>query len=450
MLKKIGFALGWIGFAIMLVFFVMQWAEMKARVDTDKQIHDAALDEIVEAKIKSRDGASPRTDRADRSAWSKETTEKMTAAMLEQTEQIAELRTKLEAANKEIRVLTPVAAPELAPSKTRELLKKGSEIEATAVLADGSSVLVGATDQEVDLGGGFKVGRQNHRSPFVVRLAPTGEPQWSFAFGNESGGEQRAHAVATLSDGSCIVGGCFSPDTQFRDVSGTFATRQSNGGTDCFVVKYDAAGHYQWLQTFGGASVDDTVYAISVRADGGCFVAGRFGDVVQFGADSLTCNSTQNGFISRFDAIGKFLWTRQIKCAPNGVNAAALGVCTVDDDTAAIVVGKFYGYAGFGDGLPNLKGEDDEDAFVAKYSLDGIVLWAKAAGGKGVDGATAVTANPDGTVTVKGSLTGAADFWLGEDLKRRLSNSKAGVLQFAVVVKAEDGSIKSLDPLDAK
>ena len=73
-------------------------------------------------------------------------------------------------------------------------------------------------------------------------------------------GDDRAHAVAPLSDGGFVV------------VGETASFGQ--GAADVFVFKVDERGDVVWQRTFGGTDID-IGYAVAVTPDGGCVVAGE-------------------------------------------------------------------------------------------------------------------------------------------------------------------------------
>jgi hypothetical protein len=71
-------------------------------------------------------------------------------------------------------------------------------------------------------------------------------------------------------------------------------------------------------------------------------------------------------------------------------------------------VGAFSGEANFG-GVP-LQSAGATDVFVVKYGTDGRVLWARRAGGVGMDAGVAVSVDPMGNARVTGAFSGTAEF----------------------------------------
>ena len=84
----------------------------------------------------------------------------------------------------------------------------------------------------------------------------------------------------------------------------------------------------------------------------------------------------------------------------------------IGDDGAAIVVGRFQGTVDLdpGPGTVNLTSAGSDDAFVARYSAGGALIWARRVGGASADVAYAVAVDAAGELLVSGSFQGTADF----------------------------------------
>ncbi len=112
---------------------------------------------------------------------------------------------------------------------------------------------------------------------------------------------------------------------------------------------------------------------------------------------------------------GRLVWVKRVGATryvtPQG--AAAL------PDGGALVTGFFCGTATFGPGEP---GETtfaspslaDYEIFLARYSRDGTLAWAKRAGGLGLDESHAVAAGPDDGALLTGYFAYSATFGEGE------------------------------------
>ncbi|MBN1394825.1 MAG: pre-peptidase C-terminal domain-containing protein, partial [Pirellulales bacterium] len=88
-----------------------------------------------------------------------------------------------------------------------------------------------------------------------------------------------------------------------------------------------------------------------------------------------------------------------------------------DSEGNAYVAGTFSGTVDFdpGVGVHNLTSAGGSDAFVAKYSSHGALIWVRAVGGAGDDAATGISLGPDNFVCISGSFSQTADFLSGPD-----------------------------------
>ncbi|MEN6494052.1 MAG: SdrD B-like domain-containing protein, partial [Thermoguttaceae bacterium] len=88
---------------------------------------------------------------------------------------------------------------------------------------------------------------------------------------------------------------------------------------------------------------------------------------------------------------------------------------TVDAAGNVYVAGSFSGTVDFdsGPGTYNLTSAGSKDAFVAKYSSTGALLWARSMGGTSSDEATGIAVAADGSVYASGHFAGTADFCSG-------------------------------------
>ena len=92
------------------------------------------------------------------------------------------------------------------------------------------------------------------------------------------------------------------------------------------------------------------------------------------------------------------------------------GITSLSDDST-VVCGSFSKSTTFGDGELNetvLISSGGLDIFVARYNLDGTLLWAKHAGGKSYEHVYSITSLSDNSTVVTGSFEGYATFGEGE------------------------------------
>jgi hypothetical protein len=184
-----------------------------------------------------------------------------------------------------------------------------------------------------------------------------------------------------------------------------------------------------------GNSFDDIAYGIALDKAGNVFITGNIvgssGWNAVFGKNqpNETILSINGMFVAKYDPTGKLLWVRQGGTNNNGVNG--YGVAT-DNSGNCYVTGRFYNETKFGEGQPNetiLKGTLSE-IFIAKYDPEGILQWAKSAGGSGdADTGFAIVTDASANVYITGSIENNVTFGKGEASEKTVSSS--GIKIFA-------------------
>jgi hypothetical protein len=120
-----------------------------------------------------------------------------------------------------------------------------------------------------------------------------------------------------------------------------------------------------------------------------------------------------------------FGWATQAGSPTYNDGGAAV---TTDAGGNAYVIGDFSGTAHFGSGAgaATLTSAGKQDAFVAKYSPLGVLLWAKDIGGPGgYDYGRAIAVDGSGNVLITGDVAGTAVFGAGEPAQTTLTSSAA-------------------------
>ncbi len=187
------------------------------------------------------------------------------------------------------------------------------------------------------------------------------------------------------------------------------------GATDGFVVKFNAAGERLWSAYFGGAN-EEAVTGVAVDLEGSVVITGRTS------SDNYIANDTSHqkvraggtdAFVAKFDADGVLIWStyyggsdgedigQGIACDPEN-NVVIVGRTTSSSSTYMVVDSAYQKNYG-GDALPGTYG----DAFVAKFSPDGVMHWGTYYGGLSGDEAQGVICDKSGDIYFVGSTLSA-------------------------------------------
>jgi hypothetical protein len=207
---------------------------------------------------------------------------------------------------------------------------------------------------------------------------------------------------------------------QFRNMA-TFGPGQPNqtvltatgSAQEIFIAKYDLNGFLQWAKRISTAQGEGN--GIGLDALGNVYVTGYFnlsgtfapGEVNQ---TTLVPVGGLDIFLAKYDNNGNFIWAKQAGSSFFD-QAEALAV---DPSGNSYVTGRFGSTARFGAGEGNQTDltapGSAEDIFVAKYNSNGLLQWAKRAGGTGTDRGFGIAIDDAGNSYVTGIFNGSAMF----------------------------------------
>jgi len=235
---------------------------------------------------------------------------------------------------------------------------------------------------------------------FLAKYDAEGRLLWARRAGGS--GFDQGRGVATDASGNIFVTGLFQAAASF---DGTVLS--SSGLSDVFLAKYSPAGALLWVRAAGGNDYDEG-RAVAVDAAGNAYITGFFDATASFGAQSLVNRSSSDDvFVAKCSGAGTFLWAVR---AGGSLDDVGQGIA-VDGATNVYVAGSFAGSAAFGNTTLNASGAGTAaDAFLAKYTPDGSLIWVRQAGGTGQDEANAVAADRSGNVWLAGRFYAAASF----------------------------------------
>jgi hypothetical protein len=228
---------------------------------------------------------------------------------------------------------------------------------------------------------------------FVVKYNTSGQMIWAIQAGG-AGNESAGDCAIDLSGNICITGD------------------YSQVGT---VLKLNSAGTVLWTKQFASVSPSFSKGAsVAVDALDNILVTGLFSGTVDFnpgaGVLNLTSQSYLDGFLTKLDATGNFMWAKHI-VKSSGVS---LGTSLVGDVAGnSYVIGRFEGTADFdpGPGTITATANGFNDLFVSKYTSVGNLSWVKVLTGPGSESGDDICIDPSGMyITVAGDFNGLFDF----------------------------------------
>lgn len=196
---------------------------------------------------------------------------------------------------------------------------------------------------------------------FVSKLDPAGNFLW-----------------ATKLNSSWAMMNYFKTDASGNIYStGAIAT----GSFDSFIWKLDGSGNTIWTKQMGGSSYDNGI-DIEIDNYGNVYTTGVFNSPdfdFDPGPGTYTLSGTDDGYLSKLDNNGNFIWAKKIDNSSNVPYSNVPWNLIVDGANGVYFCGQFSGVSDFDPGISSytLSASGlNRDGFVGKLDTAGNFLWA--------------------------------------------------------------------------
>ncbi|MDZ4845378.1 MAG: T9SS type A sorting domain-containing protein [Chitinophagales bacterium] len=290
---------------------------------------------------------------------------------------------------------------------------------------------------------------------FLAKYGNCSTPDWVAGVKTLSGGAQAYHPkIITDASGNLIVAGDFSGTIELAG-TGTFKDTLTSvsGSSDIFIAKYDSSGSLLWAVRDGGTNSEELVN-VTVDGQGAILIAGFYADSTVLVGISLTGAGQDgtNGFVAKYSNSGSGQWADELKVTGAGTHfgfARGVGTfndtvfiageldndvyieklepsgtsvfdtvyaegsaqdLTVDNDGNFIITGQFGQNLFVGTAEELGAAGSNPDAFAAKFSSSGILLWADNFGGNGSPIPLAIASGDSNAVFITGAFAGTMLF----------------------------------------
>ncbi|MBL7918751.1 MAG: SBBP repeat-containing protein [Bacteroidia bacterium] len=244
---------------------------------------------------------------------------------------------------------------------------------------------------------------------FVSKLTSGGTFVWAKSLGGTSANEE-GHGIKADGSGNVYVSGFFAGTADF-DPSATAFNLISNGAADNFVVKLNSTGNFVWAKQTGGTSTEKT-YWLSLDGAGNIYTSGFFSGTVDFDPGAAVANLSttglNDGFISKLDASGNYVWARAVN-TNSYVNCNALAI---DGSNNVYVTGYFQGTTDFDPSVStySITSNGSLDVYILKLDAAGNFVTAKTFGSTGADFSSSIALDASNNVFTTGYFLGTVDF----------------------------------------
>lgn len=237
---------------------------------------------------------------------------------------------------------------------------------------------------------------------FVGKFTSNGEQLWMRLISGPS--EDLARGVTTDHLGNIFVTGHFTDSAYFSITATDTIKMVSAGKQDVFIAKYTPDGTIIWVRNAGG-SEDDTGTDIAWHQDGKLLISGGFEGRATFANVSMLSIGLSDAFLLAMDGDGGSLW---VKRGGGPAHDVAASVAFDKVSGHIYIAGDFFETALFG--TTTLQATGSSDMFLAKYNLQGDLLWANTNGSTNLDVASTVGCDWQGNVFVAGHYQGVTQF----------------------------------------
>lgn len=199
---------------------------------------------------------------------------------------------------------------------------------------------------------------------FIAKYDNNGNAIW--VRNGDIGENNYLYGIGVDKSGNAYVSSKFSGDLYFEGAP----TRSSIGGSDVFLIKYDASGNFKWLKIAGGAG-DDGGNDTNIDSNGNILIAGYFRDNAQFDTKSLTAHGTIDIFAAKYSPNGNLIWVKQF----GGTGSQTAWAINSDEKNNCYLTGWFSGTGAFDN--TTILSEGGSDAYIIKYDKNGTLIWVE-------------------------------------------------------------------------
>lgn len=256
------------------------------------------------------------------------------------------------------------------------------------------------------------------KDAFVVKLDGNGNLVWAKQFGGPGDTVPTATALDVDDNNNVIVCGGFNNTVDFDPGPGVF-NLTSTAHIQSYVVKLNGNGDFIWAKQLGhspvvysGASVGD----VECDQQGRIYIAGTFVGTCDFdpgaGVYTLQGHSIRDGFVSKLDQNGNFVWAKRFGNTTNeSFHFAEARGLDIDANNNIYIAGDFFGTFDFDPGVNThiITSSGFSDWYLLKLNDQGEFIWADVFGGTEHDVGADVAVDNSGDVYIIGTIGYTAD-----------------------------------------
>ncbi len=260
---------------------------------------------------------------------------------------------------------------------------------------------------------------------FARAQSPDFDYDWGHAF--EGPGDQEAYDVHVDANGDLLVSGIFEESPDFDPGPGTtnHAVLGTSSTANIFLNKYNSSGDYIWGIDISNYNGDPGPTGPFVTTDdtGNVYLAGYFEGTIDFTSFAsggiFYSNGGRDGFLTKYDSNGNFIWAFTF----GGTGNLRCHALATNDLGQVVLTGDFTGTVDFDGGPGNTSlTAAVGDGFIASYSANGQLVWAKALESDQWASVKGIGIGDFGEITIAGDFQGTVDLAPGATVSNAISN----------------------------
>ncbi len=234
---------------------------------------------------------------------------------------------------------------------------------------------------------------------------------YEWAKGTPSAGSSVGKSITYDAAGNVYVTGAFYGTVDFNPGTGV-SNLTSNGSSDIYILKLDALGNFVWVKQIGGTGLDQA-NAIHLDQGGDIYVTGFFSDSVDFNPGTDAFDLISIGVKDIFALKLNSLGDFGWAKQFGGIENDEGYDITVDANRFVYLTGVFSNTVDFdpGTSVNNLTSDGGFDGFVLKLLPSGDLNWVKKVGGTHNDDRSfAIALDANNNVYTTGYFRATVDF----------------------------------------
>lgn len=307
---------------------------------------------------------------------------------------------------------------------------------------EGSTLAISPDDNYIYFGGTFRntvdfdpsssstanlTSHSTGKSGFIAKWNSNGQHVWVRSYtqiGTNSTFLEEVSHLSVDANQDIYVVGSFDVELDFNVSGSTPRAIVPKGSSDAFLHKLNSNGEHQWVRTFGGSGTDEGL-GIRLSPDGKLVIAYLFSTMIDVRPDSAVDlryagGTSKDAVMSKIDKNGNFEWAQVMHFS----GSADLGDLRIDSQGEIYVCGEFSGAVAV-NGINDIRrstGASYSDAFISRYTKDGVHVWTKTLGGDQYDSAENIHITASRGVVVSGDFYKTVDFDPGSGVTAKTSN----------------------------